>query len=87
MVGSMHVWMGTGWEFEAITMAVVGGISLFGGRGRLIPGAFIGILLIMTIENGLNLIGASAYLYPIVKGVILFIAIASDSIKNLVRKS
>ena len=47
---------GIGYELQAIAAAVVGGASLFGGRGT-IGGCFIGALLFTTIGNGANLLG------------------------------
>jgi len=85
-VGNVHAQFASGWEFTAISMVVIGGISLYGGAGSLVPGALIGIILIIMIDNGLNIIGASPYLYPFIKGLIIFIAIFADSIKNLYRQ-
>ena len=84
--GNVHAQFASGWEFTAISMVVIGGISLYGGAGSLVPGALIGIILIIMIDNGLNIIGASPYLYPFIKGLIIFVAIFADSIKNLYRK-
>lgn len=68
-------------EFVVISSAVIGGASLFGGKGRVLPGAIIGIVMVQTIINGLTLMGASAYSYTIFRGVIIFIAVMVDSIK------
>ncbi|MFN8094036.1 MAG: hypothetical protein U0599_17810 [Vicinamibacteria bacterium] len=53
-------------EFSAIAAAVLGGTSLFGGRGQVLPGALLGALLIQTVENGLVVLNADPYLYPLV---------------------
>ncbi len=68
-------------EFVVISSAVIGGASLFGGKGRVLPGAIIGIALVQAIINGLTMMGASAYVYTIFRGVIIFIAVMVDSIK------
>lgn len=68
-------------EFVVISSAVIGGASLFGGKGRVFPGAIIGIVLVQAIINGLTLMGASAYVYTIFRGVIIFLAVMADSIK------
>ena len=68
-------------EFVVISSAVIGGASLFGGKGRVLPGAIVGIALVQAIINGLTMMGASAYLYTIFRGVIIFIAVMVDSIK------
>ena len=74
--------MGVGLEFTTVTAIVLGGTSLFGGKGSLIPGTILGILMLVIIENGLGLLGASPFIYPFVRGLIIFIAMFADSIKN-----
>lgn len=69
-------------EFAAIAAAVLGGTSLFGGRGRVIPGTISGALLIQTVENGLVSINADPYLYPLVMAVIIFVAVLLDAIRT-----
>lgn len=68
-------------EFVVISSAVVGGASLFGGKGRVFPGALVGIIMIQVIINGLTITNASPYAYTVVRGVIIFIAVMVDSIK------
>lgn len=68
-------------EFLVISGAVLGGTSLYGGRGNMVPGALIGIILVQTIMNGLTMMSASPYIYTIVKGLIIFVAVIIDSIK------
>ena len=63
----------------AVAAAVIGGTSLFGGRGRMIN-ALIGGLVIATIYNGMALIQLSASVELMVQGVVLIAAIAIDSI-------
>jgi ribose transport system permease protein len=73
---------GHGREFFAIAAAVLGGTSLFGGRGAVFPGTVLGAVLIQTIENGLNILNVNPYLYPLITGTIIFIAVLIDSIRN-----
>lgn len=68
-------------EFVVISSAVVGGASLFGGKGRIFPGALVGIIMIQVIINGLTITNASPYAYTVVRGAIIFIAVMVDSIK------
>ncbi len=68
-------------EFVVISSSVIGGASLFGGKGKVLPGAIIGIVMVQAIVNGLTMIGASAYTYTIFRGIIIFIAVMVDSIK------
>ena len=69
-------------EFQAVAAIVIGGTSLFGGRGSIMPGTFAGVLLLVIINNGLGSMGVSPYVYPFVAGSIIFLAIYLDSIKN-----
>ncbi|MEI8199805.1 MAG: ABC transporter permease [Eubacteriales bacterium] len=74
--------VGIGYEFLAITAVVLGGTSLFGGVGKFVPGTLIGVVFLMSIENGLGILGANPYLYPIVRGLIIYLAMLSDSFKS-----
>jgi ribose transport system permease protein len=69
-------------EFAAIAAAVLGGTSLFGGRGNILPGTLVGALLIQTIENGLIVINANPYLYPMVISGTIFLAVVLESSRN-----
>jgi ribose transport system permease protein len=73
---------GQGSEFMAIAAAVLGGTSLFGGRGAVFPGTVLGAVLIQTIHNGLNILNVNPYLYPLITGGIIFIAVLIDSLRN-----
>ena len=79
-IGGVSVSFGEGNEFIVISAAVLGGTSLFGGKGSIIPGAIVGILLVTTIMNGLAMINASPYVYTIVRGAIIFVAVMVDSV-------
>jgi D-xylose transport system permease protein len=64
---------------NAIAAAVIGGVSLFGGRGEVRAG-FIGALVIATVSNGLNTAGYPTGTIYIVTGVILLLAVTLDTI-------
>ena len=66
---------------NAIAAAVIGGTSLFGGRGRVVS-ALLGALVIMTIANGLSLLGSSAATQYIITGVILLAAVTLDTLSR-----
>lgn len=70
-------------EFPVIAAAVLGGTSLFGGRGGVV-GTVFGAVLIQTVENGLVMTNANPYLYPLVISVIIFIAVFIDSSRTTV---
>jgi D-xylose transport system permease protein len=64
---------------DAISAAVIGGTSLFGGRGE-VRSALLGSLVIATIANGLNTGGYSTGTIYVVTGVILLLAVTLDTI-------
>ena len=81
-IGAVTNQMGSGLEFTAIAAIVIGGISLFGGEGAILPNYLLGVLTLGIIENGLNHLGASPYLYPFVRGGIILVAMYADSLKR-----
>ena len=68
---------GQGYEFDAVTAAIVGATSLLGGTGN-IPGTLIGALIIGIINNVLTLLNVSLYYQMMVKGVIIAAAVILD---------
>ncbi|WP_052070280.1 ABC transporter permease [Streptacidiphilus albus] len=71
---------GSGWELTAIAAAVVGGVSLFGGEGRII-GIAAGAILLEFISNGLLALKVSAYDQEMVQGAVLGVAILLDRLR------
>ncbi|AKS47164.1 monosaccharide ABC transporter membrane protein, CUT2 family [Octadecabacter temperatus] len=69
--------MGLSYELEAIAMAVIGGVSLFGGRGSII-GTVIGALIIGVITSGFTFLRLGAYYQEMVLGIIIVGAVALD---------
>ena len=66
---------------DAISAAVIGGTSLFGGRGRVIS-ALMGALVISTVGNGIDLLGYSSAVKYMVTGVILLAAVTLDAVSR-----
>jgi ribose transport system permease protein len=81
-VGAITPTFAEGQEFIIITSAILGGVSLFGGKGSAFPGAFLGVLIVMCIENGLVMAGANMYVYTIVRGAVIFFAVMLDCLRN-----
>jgi len=70
-------------EFAAIAAAVLGGTSLFGGKGNVFPGTVLGAVLIQTVENGLVIVNADPYIYPLITSSIIFLAVLVDSLRHI----
>jgi D-xylose transport system permease protein len=66
---------------EAIAAAVIGGASLFGGRGRVYQ-ALLGTLVIASVHNGLGLLGKAASTEDIATGTILVLAVSLDALNR-----
>ncbi len=81
-IGAVAPTFGTNKEFAAIAAAVLGGTSLFGGRGSVLPGTVLGAVLIQSVENGLVVRNADPYLYPLVTSAIIFVAVLLDSLRS-----
>lgn len=72
---------GTGYELNAIAAAVIGGISLMGGRGSIF-GTVFGFMIIGVLDNGLNILNVSPFYQLIIKGAIIIGAVFIDSTLN-----
>jgi len=68
---------GSAFELDAIAAVVLGGTSLAGGKGRIV-GTLIGVLIIGTLNNGLNLLGVSPFYQQVAKGVVIAFAVLLD---------
>jgi D-xylose transport system permease protein len=68
----------------AIAAAVIGGTSLFGGRGSTYAALF-GMLVLQSITSGLNLIGVDAEIRYMVTGAVLLLAVTIDSLSRRAR--
>ncbi len=73
---------GVGFEFNVITACVLGGVSANGGKGTIF-GAFVGVLIVGFLDNGLLLMNVNEHLQWMVKGGLMLVAVVYD---NLVRK-
>jgi inositol transport system permease protein len=77
--------MGMSYELDAIAAAVIGGISLSGGVGR-ITGTVIGTLILGVMMSGFTFLGVDSYIQNIIKGVIIVAAVVVDQYRNRRRK-
>lgn len=69
--------LGAGYELDAIAAVVIGGASLMGGRGT-VWGTLLGLLLIQTLNNGLDILVIPAYWQMVISGVLIVSAVAVD---------
>lgn len=72
---------GSGLEMDAIAAAVIGGVSMAGGKGTL-PGTFVGVLLYCFLRNALNLLGINPFWQGTVTGVVIIVAVLAESIAS-----
>jgi ribose/xylose/arabinose/galactoside ABC-type transport system permease subunit len=79
-VASVQVDLGNGYIFQVMAAAVIGGVSLQGGRGSMV-GALGGVLLLSTIDRGLNLMQVSVFWIKLIQGLIILIAMFIDAQK------
>ena len=77
---------GTGYELMAITAVVLGGASIFGGRGTVL-GTVLGLFAIVIMQNGLRLSGQPAELAGILTGVLLVATILLDRLSRHARRT
>lgn len=72
---------GSGLEMDAIAAAVIGGVSMAGGKGTL-PGTFVGVLLYCFLRNALNLLQINPFWQGTVTGAVIIIAVLAESVAN-----
>ena len=71
----------TGYELIAIASAVIGGVSLIGGQGRIV-GVVAGAALLVALRDGLVTVNVNAYYQSMVVGAVLFVAVVLDAVRT-----
>ncbi|HVO19900.1 MAG TPA: ABC transporter permease [Anaeromyxobacter sp.] len=74
-----------GKELEVIAAVVLGGASVFGGKGTVL-GSVLGVLLFAILNNGLTLLNFSSYWYSVTIGVVITVAITNSAYQQLRRR-
>ncbi|MDU0354940.1 ABC transporter permease [Paraglaciecola aquimarina] len=81
-VGGLQSDIGIGLEFTVIAAVILGGTKLSGGSGTVV-GSVIGAIFLVLIDNGLNMLNASPYVYDTVRGVVLLVAVIVDRLSEV----
>jgi len=80
-MGAVTMTFGSDLLMYTLAAAVIGGVSLMGGRGN-ISGVLGGVLLLTVIQTGLQILGISSYYVTMVGGLMIFIAVVVDALKT-----
>ena len=73
--------LGTGYELQAIGAVVLGGTSVFGGRGTLL-GSLLGLLFFSVLQNGMHLMALPTELYGVLVGGLLLLILCADRLRS-----
>ncbi|MDA3810391.1 MAG: ABC transporter permease [Spirochaetaceae bacterium] len=84
-IGSTRPNIAQGWELEAITLVVLGGVSITGGKGNIV-GVILSIFLIGYLKFGMGLINMSAKVMIITTGFLLILAVLLPGIMEALKK-
>lgn len=84
-IGSATNNLGFMYEMDAIAACVIGGVSFSGGVGTVF-GVVVGVVIFTLINYGLGYIGVNPYWQYIIKGSIIVLAVAIDSLKHAKKK-
>ena len=85
-LGSVRANIARGYEMEVIAMAVLGGVSTAGGKGRVI-GVVLGVFTIGLLRYGLGLVNISSQVLMIIIGVLLIVSVAIPNVKDVITDS
>lgn len=83
-LGSVVATVGVGYELRAIAAAIIGGISIAGGKGSVL-GAFLGVILLGVLSNGMNMVGIHSLYQDIVLGLIVVSAVIMSNFDKIRR--
>lgn len=84
-LGSSTATLGLNYEADAISAAVIGGVSFVGGTGK-ISGVILGVFMMQLIISGMTFLGISGNITYIIKGAVILIACILDMRKYMTRK-
>jgi rhamnose transport system permease protein len=73
--------LGTGYELQAIAAIVLGGTSVFGGRGTIF-GSLLGLFFLSVLQNGMHLMALPSELNGVLTGVLLLLIVSADQLRR-----
>lgn len=80
-LNSVAVTNGQNYEFDAVIGSIIGGVSLAGGKGRVI-GTMFGCIFLNTLFNGFSQMGVDPFVQDVLKGIVLVLAVTLDVASN-----
>ena len=80
------IYNGAGLELAVVAAVLLGGVSIFGGRGAL-PGVIAGVILLASLQNALRLSDVSNEALNVVTGVLLIVSVLAPNLANAVRSA
>lgn len=83
-LGSVRGDSALGFELDIITMVLLGGVSIFGGKGSM-AGVFLSILIILNLRNGMALLNITGHVQTGVIGILLILSVLLPNIVNALR--
>lgn len=85
-LNSANVTNGNLYEFDAMISCVIGGLSMTGGKGKII-GALFGAIFLIMFFNGMTMLNVDPFFQDVLKGVVLIVAIGIDVLRNARKQS
>ena len=76
-ITSGNATVASGYEMNAISSAVIGGVSMSGGSGSVV-GTIIGALILTIIQNSFDIMGINSFYQDVIKGIIILLAVFLD---------
>ena len=74
--------VGDSFTFDALTAAIIGGVSIKGGEGK-VYATIIGAIIIGVLGNGLILLDVNPHIQSIIKGLVLLLALGKDGLQHM----
>lgn len=85
-LGNILAGSGDGYEFRALSAAIVGGVTFSGAKGTVF-GVFLGVVLLGIMSNAMNILGVSSFYQTVISGVIIVVAVILSNLNNKKRSS